>query len=155
MDGTAPDHGGLEIVIAARLDEIGRVAAALDELAARFALPADAVVDMQVALDEVLSNVVSYAYPEGESGAHRIRVVLAAHPEALEAEVTDDGEPFDPLVAETPEHDAPLERRRIGGLGIHFVRSLMSEVKYQRAGSHNTLLMRRLLPGGDRGSLDR
>ncbi|RPH67827.1 MAG: ATP-binding protein [Burkholderiales bacterium] len=154
MDRSAPGHGRLEIVIADRLDEIGRVASALDEFAARFALPADAVIDMQVALDEVLANVVSYAYPEGQGGAHRIRIVLAAHPDALEAEVTDDGAPFDPAIAGAPERDAPLEHRRIGGLGLHFVRNLMSEVKYQRIGSHNRLVLRRRLRGSDGGSLD-
>lgn len=145
MDESAPGQDRVEIVVACRVDEIGRVAAALDELAARSALPADAVVDMQVALDEVLANVVSYAHPEG--GAGRIRVVIAARPDALEAEVTDDGAPFDPLSAGAPDRDAPLEHRKIGGLGIHFVRSLMSEVRYRRVGSRNVLVLRRLLRG--------
>lgn len=138
-------HGRVELVIAARRDEIARVAIALDEFAERFRLPRDVVADMQVALDEVLVNVVSYAYPE--AGEHRIHVVLRAQPQALEAEVTDDGAPFDPLAAAPPQRDAPLERRRIGGLGIHFVRSLMSEVKYDRVGSQNRLMLRRLLRG--------
>lgn len=145
MDESAPAQDRVEVVVACRVDEIGRVAAALDELAARSALPADAVMDMQVALDEVLANVVSYAHPEGGGG--RIRVVIAVRPDALDAEVTDDGAPFDPLSASAPDRDAPLENRRIGGLGIHFVRSLMSEVRYRRVGSRNVLVLRRLLRG--------
>lgn len=146
MDSGTPGHGRIELLIAARRDEIGQVAAALDELAARLDLPQDAVADMQVALDEVLVNVISYAYPA--PGEHRIEVVLRAQPDALEAEITDGGVPFDPLAVEAPQLDAPLQRRSVGGLGIHFVRSLMSEVTYRRAGSRNTLVLRRLLHGG-------
>lgn len=147
MDTGTAGSDRVELVIDARRDEIARVAAALDQLAARLALPRDAVADMQVALDEVLVNVVSYAYPE--AGEHRIGVVLRARPQALEAEVTDDGTPFDPLAAAPPQRDAPLERRSVGGLGIHFVRSLMSEVIYDRIGSQNRLLLRRLLRAGN------
>lgn len=143
------------MVIADRIDEIGRVAATLDDLAARLALPADAVVDMQVALDEILANVVSYAYPGGHGGAHRIRVVLAARPEVLEAEITDDGAPFDPLSTGVPERDAPIEQRRIGGLGLHFVRNLISEVEYRRVGSRNVLLLRKLLASRNGRRTDR
>ena len=143
MDSGNPGDGCIELLVAARRDEIGRVAAALDELAGRLGLSRDAVADMQVALDEVLVNVISYAYPE--PGEHRIEVVLRARPDVIEAEVTDDGVPFDPLALDAPQRDAPLQRRSVGGLGIHFVRSLMSEVTYRRAGSRNTLVLRRLL----------
>jgi anti-sigma regulatory factor (Ser/Thr protein kinase) len=143
MEERAAGQDRVEIVVASRAAEIGRVAAALDDLAARAALPADAVVDMQVALDEILTNVVSYAYPDGGTG--RIRVVIMAREDALEAEVTDDGAPFDPLSVAAPDHDPSLEHRGIGGVGIHFVRNLMTDVSYRRVGSDNVLTLRRLL----------
>lgn len=135
----------VEVVIATRLDELARVAAALDELAARCGLPVDAVADMQIALDEVVANAVTHGAPAQGDG--EVRVVIAVQPGALEAEVSDDGVAFDPLTAAPPDRDSPLEQRRVGGLGIHFVRSLMSDVSYRRVGGRNVLLLRRQLAG--------
>jgi serine/threonine-protein kinase RsbW len=125
---------------------VAEVAAALDALAAAHGVPAEAVMDMQVALDEVVANVIAHAWPEG--GRHEIRVRLAVTDAALTAEVEDDGIPFDPL-AQPPPADlhAPLEARRVGGLGIHLVRSLMSRVAYARLDNLNRLVLEReLLP---------
>ena len=66
-------------------------------------------------------------------------------PEALEAEVEDDGRPFDPLGVPAPDLQAPLPERRVGGLGIHFVRRLMSEVRYARVDGRNRLVLRKRL----------
>ena len=139
----------VEIVIANRLEELAQVSALVDELAARRGLPPDAVADMNVALDEVLANVVSHAYDDAR--AHQIRVALAVYPDALEAEVEDDGRPFDPLAVAPPDRTASLAEREIGGLGIHFVRSLLSDVAYQRVGNRNRLVLTKAL-GTGRGS---
>ncbi len=115
----------------------------VDGLAAAHELPAAPVADMQVALDEVLANIISYAHAEGT--IHAIRVRLTVSPEALEAEVEDDGRPFDPLAVPAPDLQAPLRERRVGGLGIHFVRRLMSEVRYARVEGRNHLVLRKRL----------
>ncbi|MET0851484.1 MAG: ATP-binding protein [Candidatus Rokuibacteriota bacterium] len=122
---------------------IAMVMQLVDDLAAECDLPASAVTDMQVALDEVLANIVSYAHPDGS--AHDIRVRLTVTGSVLEAEVEDDGQPFDPLTAPAPDLSAPLADRQVGGLGIHFVKRLMSEVRYARVGDRNRLVLRRRL----------
>jgi serine/threonine-protein kinase RsbW/sigma-B regulation protein RsbU (phosphoserine phosphatase) len=129
----------VEMVIANRVEELARVAARLDDLAARRGLPHDAVVDMNVALDEVLKNVLSHAYDD--AGAHEIRIGLAVYAGALEAEVEDDGRPFDPLTVAPPDRRAPLAARKVGGLGIHLMRNLMSDVAYRRVGERNRLVL--------------
>ena len=136
----------VEMVIANRTEELSRVAAQLDELAARWRLQKDAVVDMNVALDEILKNVVSHAYDDAD--AHEIRIALVVYPDALEAEVEDDGRPFDPLTIAPPDRSAPLAARKIGGLGIHLVRNLMSDVTYRRVGDRNRLVLTKLLAAG-------
>ena len=67
------------------------------------------------------------------------------YPDALQAEVEDDGRPFDPLTVAPPDRTAPLAERKIGGLGIHFVRNLMSDVAYQRIGDRNRLVLTKAL----------
>jgi serine/threonine-protein kinase RsbW len=131
-----------ELVIENRLQELGRVSAAIDELAARRGIPQDAAFDVNVALDEVLANLISHAYRD--DATHIIHLDVLATAAALEVRVRDDGVPFDPLAAPTPNLQASLEERPIGGLGIHLVRSLMNEVEYRRDGNYNTLrLVRR------------
>lgn len=145
MATTAPALERIEMVIPNRVEDFSRVAARLDELGTRRGLPGDAVADMHVALDEVLTNVVSHAY--GDAGAHEIRIALAVFPGAVQAEVEDDGRPFDPLTVAPPDRTAPLAERKVGGLGIHFVRSLMSELAYQRIGNSNRLVLTRNFAG--------
>jgi serine/threonine-protein kinase RsbW len=146
MAKRGPPLERLEMVIVDRPEELARVTARLDDLAARRGLPHDAVADMHVALDEVLTNVLSHAYDV--AGAHEIRIVLAVYPGALEAQVEDDGRAFDPLAVAPPDRTAPLAERRIGGLGIHFVRNLLSELAYQRIGDRNRLVLTKSLIAG-------
>ena len=128
----ANDPGGLE-----------QVARLVDELAAAHRLPSGPVTDMQVALDEVLTNIVQYAHTDG--GAHDIRVRLTVSPDALEAEVEDDGRPFDPLALPPPDLRGALGDRAVGGLGIHFVKRLMTEVRYAFVDNRNRLVLTKRL----------
>ena len=55
--------------------------------------------------------------------------------------IADDGVPFDPLGAEAPDVDAPLEEREIGGLGIHLVRNLVDDASYHRRIDRNVMTL--------------
>jgi serine/threonine-protein kinase RsbW len=145
MATSSPPLERIEMVIANRVEELARVAECLDDLGARRGLAGDAVADMNVALDEVLTNVLSHAYDD--ASPHDIRIVLAVYPGALQAEVEDDGRPFDPRTVPPPDRTAALAERKVGGLGIHFVRSLMSEFAYQRVDGRNRLVLTRTLVG--------
>ena len=139
----AEARGSSELVIRNHRDELGRVTRALDGLAARHRLPPDVVADMHVALDEVLANIIAHAYADRE--AHEIRVALEVSPQALEASVEDDGKAFDPLTVAAPDRSAALRSRRVGGLGIHFVRNLMTGVAYSRVGDRNRIVLTKSL----------
>lgn len=98
-----------------------------------------AIGQVNLVLDEMLTNILSYAWPEG--GRHTVRVVLTVEGTRLIAEVTDDGVPFDPRTVPKPDLDAPLEERRIGGLGVYFALTLMDHVDYERVGNENRLTL--------------
>jgi serine/threonine-protein kinase RsbW len=93
-----------------------------------------------LALDEVLTNAVSYGFPQG--GRHSIAVRIEHRCGTLTAIVSDDGAPFDPLAQPPANVHAPIAERRIGGLGIHLVRTLMDSVEYHRRGDRNELTFR-------------
>ena len=132
----------VELIIGNRSDELPRVIAALDDLVRRHKLP-DAALDMHVALDEVLSNIVKYAYDTPASRDIRVRLKVSAG--QLEAQIEDDGRAFDPLQAKQQDLSLPLARRAPGGLGISVVKHLMSDVSYVRTNGRNRItLIRRL-----------
>ena len=126
-----------------RREEFARVTEAVDRLAAEHRLDAGVVGDMQVALDEVLTNIVDYGYTD--DAEHKIRIRLKCLDNVFEATVEDDGIPFNPLESAAPDTRVLLRERRIGGVGLHFVKNLMSEVSYDRIGDRNRLVLRRKL----------
>lgn len=126
-----------------RREELARVRDAVDRLGAECHIAAGIVEDMQVALDEVLTNILNYAYTD--QGEHEIRVRLRIVDGVLEATVEDDGKPFNPLQIAPPDTRATLRERKIGGVGVHFVKKLMSDVSYDRSDGRNRLVLKRKL----------
>jgi serine/threonine-protein kinase RsbW/sigma-B regulation protein RsbU (phosphoserine phosphatase) len=80
--------------------------------------------------DEMLSNIISYAYHDEDEHDIEIRVELSEN--RLTVSIVDDGIPFNPIGVEIPDTELSLEERKVGGLGIHLVRNLMDKVSYQR-----------------------
>ncbi|HET7715714.1 MAG TPA: ATP-binding protein [Bauldia sp.] len=132
-----------------RLAAIARTA----EEVARFCrdrhVPEATVGHINLALDEAITNTIEYAWPDG--GEHEIALSLALGDDEIVAELSDDGIAFDPLKVPPPDLDADLESRPIGGLGVHFVKTLMDDVAYRRENGRNVLTMRkRFVPEGAR-----
>ncbi|MGE0036207.1 MAG: ATP-binding protein [Xanthobacteraceae bacterium] len=122
-----------QIVIANSIAEMARVADLVDRFGAEHAIPQRAVDNMNVCLDELLNNTISYGYSDDK--AHEIAVELSLVDRALLiAEVRDDGVAFDPRQAAAPAFDGS-----VGGLGIHFVRKLMDAIDYLRVGNYNVV----------------
>lgn len=109
----------------------------------RHALAHDDVEGIEVALDEILSNVTGYAFRDGN--AHEILVVLSVDATELLIEVRDDGIPFDPLKIPPPDLSADIEARQVGGLGMHFVHTVLDEIGYQRKSGWNVLTLHKRL----------
>jgi anti-sigma regulatory factor (Ser/Thr protein kinase) len=90
------------------------------------------------AVDEIVSNVVRYAYG-GEAGAFGVSV--ARRDDDVIVEVADRAPAFNPLLRPAPDTTAPLEARDVGGLGIALVRALADDVRYERHDEENRLTM--------------
>jgi serine/threonine-protein kinase RsbW len=123
--------------------ELARVKEDVDRFAAAYGLPSAVLADLQVSLDEVISNIISYGY--SDNAAHEIVIQLRIADGALHATIEDDGAPFDPLSVSLVDVEADLSKRPVGGLGIRLIRALNDEVRYERAGNRNRLSLRRNL----------
>jgi anti-sigma regulatory factor (Ser/Thr protein kinase) len=122
--------------------EVGKVNAAFADFAEANAVPAAVRRSMSVALDELLTNTVSYGLPDVGS---EVTVEVELYPDRLTVRVTDNGTPFDPFGRSTPDTTLPVEERPVGGLGIHLVRQLVEDVSYQRRSDRNVVVMTKRL----------
>lgn len=97
----------------------------------------------RVIAEELGTNVIKYAYPEGQCDT--FTVMLTLHPPHFTLTVEDHGTPFNPLDCPPPDLTLPLEERPIGGLGIHLVRKLSDRVTYERRDDKNIIAVERRL----------
>jgi anti-sigma regulatory factor (Ser/Thr protein kinase) len=135
-----PAESSIEMQVANDMSEIARVAALVESFAARHNLPNCVIVALNVSLDEILNNIISYAYED--AGHHDIAVRLELRHGAIEVVVEDDGKPFDPLAVSTPR---PQSATTVGGVGLHFVRNLMDRLEYaHRDGVNRLRLVKKL-----------
>ena len=145
MPNPTTTHGAqIDISISAMLAEITRVADRVESFGCDQRIPSHAVNDMNVVLDEVISNIVRYG---GESArAHPIEIRLGRTGDRFFAEVRDHGMPFDPVAHVVP---APPRagQRTPGNLGLLFVRALMDEVRYKRENDSNVLFVAKTAAG--------
>lgn len=126
-----------EIELSNHLEEINKISRYIDELGKELKLPDKVVMEINLAIDEIITNIVSYAYNDNKE--HKILIKISRTENFIIIVTEDDGIPFNPL--DVPEADTVsiLENKKIGGLGIHLVRKLMDKLEYSRADGKNIL----------------
>ena len=143
-----PSQPGSEIVTLHleaenRLEEIDRVNDAFEAFSDEHAIPQEVRRSLKLVFDDLLNNVISYAYPDGER--HLIDVRIELRVDRVVVEISHDGEPFEHPV-EPPDVSLGIEDREVGGLGVHLVKSVMDEVSYTRSGGRNVIGLMKFLP---------
>ena len=122
-----------------RGDPIEDMLLLVDRVGAELGVSPELLTDLRIALDEVVTNIVNYAY--ADDAEHQFTIRCEIRGGALATVVEDDGIAYDPLRTPAPDLSLPLEKRRVGGLGVHFVKNLMSSVRYERVGARNRLTL--------------
>jgi serine/threonine-protein kinase RsbW len=134
MKSPNPRHRA-SIEIRNTIAEMEKVVDFVDGFGSAHNIPKVITNDLNLCLDELLNNTISYGYEDRKT--HSIVVNLLLTDGLLYAEVQDDGKPFDLRQVPPAAPGGALQSRRIGGLGLHFVKALMDNVAYMRAGRHN------------------
>jgi serine phosphatase RsbU (regulator of sigma subunit)/anti-sigma regulatory factor (Ser/Thr protein kinase) len=138
--GARPEDGDhLEVRIKNRMPDIDVVEERFHEFATSNGISEKDRQTMSMVMDELLNNVISYAYPKG--GDHVIVVDMTLKGSRLVLMIEDDGIPFNPFKVEEPDVGLSVEERGIGGLGIHLVRETMDEYHYQRRANKNIVIL--------------
>jgi anti-sigma regulatory factor (Ser/Thr protein kinase) len=135
--------GRLTFALANRRSDLPGLTESIDRFGRERRLSDDDLHDLHLILDELVINIIKYAY--ADERAHGIQVDLERRGQRLIVRVEDDGRPFDPLSAPPPDLDVPIERRGVGGLGIHIVRTLADSMRYVRQNGRNVLVVEKRL----------
>jgi anti-sigma regulatory factor (Ser/Thr protein kinase) len=125
------------------LSELARIAEESKAHGESRGWPSKWILHLNITLDELITNIVSYGYPD--AGEHEIRVTVTDRNGELVTVLEDDGVAFNPFTqAREPDLHASVAERRIGGLGVYFAKTLMDHTAYERIANSNhiTLILR-------------
>ena len=133
-----------EMTIAATVENIDVVTDFVNEQLESCDCPIKAQVQIDIAIDELFSNIAHYAY-NPEIGDATVRVEVVEDPMAVVITFIDKGIPYDPLKKADPNTALSAEEREIGGLGIFMVKKSMDDITYEYKEGQNILKIKKNL----------
>lgn len=125
------------------LSELSTLCEKLERIGEALGIPRRLLFEINLALDELFTNIISYGF--ADQSEHVIRVRISVINDLLTVVLEDDGIPFNPVDRLPPELPRTLEECKVGGLGIHLVKNLMDEVDYSRCGNKNVLTLKKVI----------
>lgn len=126
-----------------KIAEISRVATFIEEVGEEFGLSLSLVMSLNLVLEEAVSNIILYAYPNAMGDEITIQVDQSE--QMLVFTITDSGIAFDPTQVKDADITLPIADRPIGGLGIYLIKKIMNEVVYQRIEGSNVFTLKKIL----------
>ena len=130
----------MRLTVSSEVSQLETIIAHVDEYLESLDCPIKAQMQIDVAIDEVFSNISFYAY-EGNVGDVVVEIAPLSGNVGVKLRLTDSGIPYNPLLKEDPDITLSAEERPIGGLGIFIVKKTMDTVEYFRENDHNILVM--------------
>jgi len=134
----------MEFVLKNKLSEVQRAADLFEEFGEENGIPLKDIFQINLVLDELISNVINYGYPKEENREIYLKYIIVDNKKLL-LEIRDYGVPFNILEIEEVDVSLGIEERAIGGLGIHLVKNIMDDIEYERKGGQNILTLKKEL----------
>ena len=129
------------IVLPNDTQEVPKLNAFVEEVCQTVGFDDMANMQIKVAVEEAVVNVMKYAYPPGMHGD--VTIEAASNDVRLKFTIIDSGAPFDPTVQSEVDTTLAAKDRKIGGLGIHIMRQNMDSINYERIDNLNVLTLRK------------
>ena len=129
-----------EITLEARQENVRALTEMVDAELEKLDCPMKAQMQIELAIDEIFTNIVSYAYGSG-TGTATVQMSYDAGTGEVSLVFMDSGVPYDPLKKEDPDVNLPAEERAIGGLGIFLVKKTMDDMRYEYRDGRNCLTL--------------
>ncbi len=132
-----------EISIKNQVAELDRVARFIEEIGEELSLDMELQMNLNLVMEEMVSNIIFYAYPEGVEAT--IELSAECDGKELTFVLSDQGRAFDPTLKENFDMDVNPAERELGGMGIFIVKNIMNQVTYQRLEGRNLLTMKKYI----------
>ena len=139
MNNSHPSSNERHLILHNDIQQIPQLADFVETIATEKNLDQGTAMSLNLALEEAVTNVIQYAYPEGSDGLVDIEAVI--RDKQLDFIISDSGKAFDPTAKAEVDISMGVEERPIGGLGIHLVKHIMDSVTYRREDGKNILTM--------------
>lgn len=134
----------LRVTIANDVGELERLAELVDSFVEKHALPEKLAFNLNVCLDELITNIISYGYNDEDS--HDIAVNFSYDGREFVTEIIDDANEYDPFTqAPEPDLDLDVDDRPIGGLGVFLVKEFMDSTEYRHEDQRNITILRKTI----------
>lgn len=131
-----------ELKIDATVENIEKVTTFVDEQLAQLNCPLKAQMQIDIAIDELFSNIAHYAY-NPKTGPATVCIDVLQDPLSVVLTFIDNGKAYDPLAKEDPDIALTAQEREIGGLGIYMVKKCMDEISYEYKDGQNILRIKK------------
>lgn len=131
----------MQFALSNDLSELNQLAQKLEAFGQQESLTAEIVQQLNLALDELVTNTINYGY--AEEGTGTIEVKIERNGSSIEVTLADTGRPFNPFSADEPDTDADIDDRPIGGLGVFLVRSIIDDCRYAHEAGRNVVRLRK------------
>jgi anti-sigma regulatory factor (Ser/Thr protein kinase) len=135
------DKYSKSITLSNDVQEVPLLSSFVDEVCEVRGLDEMVTMQMNLAIEEAVVNVMTYGYPEGTKGY--VDISALSDDSGLTFVISDSGKPFDPTTKGDVDTTLPAEKRSIGGLGIHLVKKMMDSIKYEYKDGHNILTLKK------------
>lgn len=130
-----------ELKLKNQISELERVNQFVEEIGDELGLDMELQMNLNLVMEEMVSNVIFYAYPQGTEA--EIELVAESDGKEVTFVLSDSGKEFDPTMRESVNTDINPAERDIGGMGIFIVKNIMNKVTYQRLKGKNLLTMKK------------
>ena len=131
-----------ELTVDAAIENIPAVTSFVEEQLEQVGCPMKAMMQINIAIDELFGNIAQYAYTP-KTGKATVRVEVTENPMAVVITFIDNGIPYDPLAKADPNVSLPADERQIGGLGIFMVKKSMDEINYEYKNGQTILTIKK------------
>ena len=128
-----------KIIIINQITELKELARFFEELSDECDLPMAVSLNLNLVLEELVTNIIFYGYDD--QNLHEISIKIVLDNNLINIQLEDNGKAFNPLLIPEPDINLAIEERKIGGLGIHFVRKIMDIIDYKRLDNKNILTL--------------
>jgi anti-sigma regulatory factor (Ser/Thr protein kinase) len=131
----------IQLKLPAQMESLGEITTFVHRAAEQASFPEIDLGRLDLVMEEVVMNVINYAYPDGQGGDIEVGYAIEG-PGKLSVQICDNGREFDPLAKDPPDLRLGLSERPIGGLGIFLVKQIAHSISYNRDGERNVLTFR-------------